>query len=104
MELLWLIFDMVGTIAFAVSGTLVGKSIITGIPVKIDDTAANSYIRYSNIEDVSFFVTNVIEKKEKEEVETVLFKERSYGIFENKATDENIFKRFEKTLRCSKHP
>ncbi len=36
------------------SGTLVGKSIITGIPVKIDDTAANSYIRYSNIEDVSF--------------------------------------------------
>ena len=52
--------------------------------------------KIANIEDVSFFVTNVIEKKEKEEVETVLFKERSYGIFENKATDENIFKRFEK--------
>jgi diguanylate cyclase (GGDEF)-like protein len=36
------------------SGTLVGKSIITGIPVKIDDTAASSYVRYSNMEDVSF--------------------------------------------------
>ena len=52
--------------------------------------------KIANIEDVSFFVTNVIEKKEKEEVETVFFKERSYGILENKATDENIFKRFEK--------
>lgn len=36
------------------SGTLVGKCIITGIPVKIDDTSANSYVRYSNMEDVSF--------------------------------------------------
>ena len=52
--------------------------------------------KIANIEDVSFFVTNVIEKKEKQEIETILFKERSYGIFENKATDENIFKRFEK--------
>ena len=52
--------------------------------------------KIANIEDVSFFVTNVIEKKEKEEIETILFKERSYGIFENKAKDENIFKRFEK--------
>ena len=52
--------------------------------------------KIANIDDVSFFVTNVIEKKEKEEIETILFKERSYGIFENKAKDENIFKRFEK--------
>ena len=52
--------------------------------------------KIDNIDDVSFFVTNVIEKKEKEEIETILFKERSYGIFENKAKDENIFKRFEK--------
>ena len=59
--------------------------------------------KIANIEDVSFFVTNVIEKKEKEEVETVLFKERSYGIFENKATDENIFKRFEKIREIIKN-
>jgi len=36
------------------SGTLVGKSIITGIPVKIDDTSANNYVRFSNKEDVNF--------------------------------------------------
>ncbi len=36
------------------NGTLVGKSIITGIPVKIDDTSADQYKRYSKAEDVSF--------------------------------------------------
>lgn len=36
------------------SGTLVGKSIITGVPVKIDDVSANEYIRFSKVEDVSF--------------------------------------------------
>ncbi len=37
-----------------VNGTLVGKSISTGIPVKIDDTSAADYKRFSKIEDVSF--------------------------------------------------
>ena len=36
------------------NGTLVGKSIISGIPVKIDDTSAGGYKRYSRSEDVSF--------------------------------------------------
>ena len=36
------------------NGTLVGKSIVTGIPVKIDDTSAGSYKRFSRSEDVSF--------------------------------------------------
>jgi diguanylate cyclase (GGDEF)-like protein len=36
------------------NGTLVGKSIITGIPVKIDDTSSEQYKRYSKAEDVSF--------------------------------------------------
>jgi diguanylate cyclase (GGDEF)-like protein len=36
------------------SGTLVGKSIVTGMPVKIDDTSTGNYLRYSKIEDVSF--------------------------------------------------
>ncbi len=36
------------------NGTLVGKSIITGIPVKIDDTSGDQYTRYSKAEDVSF--------------------------------------------------
>jgi diguanylate cyclase (GGDEF)-like protein len=37
-----------------INGTLVGKSIITGIPVKIDDTSGGQYKRYSRAEDVSF--------------------------------------------------
>ncbi len=36
------------------NGTLVGKSIITGIPVKIDDTSVSDYKRFSRAEDVSF--------------------------------------------------
>lgn len=36
------------------NGTLVGKSIVSGIPVKIDDTSAGNYKRYSRAEDVSF--------------------------------------------------
>jgi diguanylate cyclase (GGDEF)-like protein len=35
-------------------GTLVGKSIVTGMPVKIDDTSANGYKRFSKVESVSF--------------------------------------------------
>ncbi len=36
------------------SGTLVGKAILSGIPVKIDDTSAQEYKRFSKNEDVSF--------------------------------------------------
>lgn len=35
------------------NNTLVGKSISTGVPIKIDDTSASKYIRYANVEDVS---------------------------------------------------
>lgn len=37
-----------------INGTLVGKSIVTGIPVKIDDTSSGNYKRFSRAEDVSF--------------------------------------------------
>jgi len=36
------------------SGTLVGKAILSGIPVKIDDTAKDSYKRFSKSEDLTF--------------------------------------------------
>ncbi len=36
------------------TGTLVGKSIVTGIPIKIDDTSTGEYKRFSKIESVSF--------------------------------------------------
>jgi diguanylate cyclase (GGDEF)-like protein len=35
-------------------GTLTGKSIRTGLPVKIDDTSVGNYVRYSRAEDLSF--------------------------------------------------
>jgi len=36
------------------TGTLVGKSIVTGMPVKIDDTSTDEYKRFSKAESVSF--------------------------------------------------
>lgn len=36
------------------NGTLVGKAIVSGIPVKIDDTGADKYLRFSKVEDLSF--------------------------------------------------
>lgn len=36
------------------SGTLVGKAILTSLPVKIDDTSADGYKRYSKSEDLTF--------------------------------------------------
>lgn len=36
------------------NGTLTGKAIISGIPVKIDDTGADKYVRFSKVEDLSF--------------------------------------------------
>ncbi len=35
-------------------GTLVGKSIVTGMPVKIDDTSSGEYVRFAKVESVSF--------------------------------------------------
>ena len=43
----------------------------------------------------SFFVTNVIEKRGKKKKNLYILK-RSYGIFENKAKDEKIFKNLKK--------
>ena len=37
-----------------IRGTLVGKSIRTGLPVKIDDTSAGKFTRFSKKEDLSF--------------------------------------------------
>lgn len=57
----------------------------------------------ANVEDIGFFVTNVIEKKESEKKEEPMYVERSYGIFENKAKDEMIFKKFEKIREIIKN-
>ncbi|XPV69798.1 MAG: DUF721 domain-containing protein [Halarcobacter sp.] len=49
----------------------------------------------ANIEDLKFFVTNQIEKKQESKTEESFYKERSYGIFENPISDEKLHKRFE---------
>jgi len=43
-----------GGLDVELSGTLVGKAIKTGIPIKIDDTSLAQYVRFSKVEDVSF--------------------------------------------------
>lgn len=50
----------------------------------------------ANVDDIQFFVTNKMEKKEEVIEQIPHFKERSYGIFENQAKDEKIYKTFEK--------
>ena len=42
------------TLEIELKGTVVGKSIKTGLPVKIDDTSSGKYLRYSKSEDHSF--------------------------------------------------
>ncbi|WP_419769550.1 MAG: DUF721 domain-containing protein [Candidatus Marinarcus sp.] len=49
----------------------------------------------ANIEDIRFFVTNVIEKKEEAPQEKAFFDERSYGIFENKIQDKKLHQKME---------
>ena len=59
--------------------------------------------KIANVEDIGFFVTNVIEKKESVKEAEPMYVERSYGIFENKAKDEMIFKKFEKIREIIKN-
>ncbi|MDY3199643.1 MAG: DciA family protein [Arcobacter sp.] len=70
---------------------------------KADIKSLLKNFKIANVEDIGFFVTNVIEKKEIIEEEKPLYKERSYGIFENKAKDEKIFKKFEKIREIIKN-
>ena len=49
----------------------------------------------ANVEDIRFFVTNKLEKREIEKVEEPSFSERSYGIFENKVEDIKLHNKFE---------
>ena len=63
---------------------------------KADIKSLLKNFKIANVEDIGFFITNVIEKKEEPKEPTPLYIERSYGIFENKAKDEYIFRKFEK--------
>jgi len=50
---------------------------------------------FDNVNEIAFFVTNKIERKNKEIKKEALFKERSNGRFINRAKDETIYKKFE---------
>ena len=48
-----------------------------------------------DVQDIKFFVTNVIEKKEIINNKPDLYKERSHGIFDNKIQNPNLSKKLE---------
>jgi len=65
---------------------------------KRDILALLKISNFKNITKISFFVSNSVEQskkisKEKQNAEK--YEERAYGIFENKAKDEKLFKKFE---------
>ncbi len=70
---------------------------------KADIKSLLKNFKIANVEDIGFFVTNIIEKKEDKEEEKPLYIERSYGIFENRAKDEKIFRKFEKIREIIKN-
>ncbi len=63
---------------------------------KADIKSLLKNFKIANVEDIGFFITNVIERKEEPPKPTPLYIERSYGIFENRAKNEYLFKKFEK--------
>lgn len=66
-----------------ISGTLVGKSIVTGIPVKIDDTSSGEYKRFSKIEDVSFDGSFL--------AIPLVYQEQNYGVLCFESLKKNVF-------------
>ncbi|PUE63940.1 DUF721 domain-containing protein [Arcobacter caeni] len=70
---------------------------------KADIKSLLKNFKIANVEDIGFFITNVIEKKEKENAPISLYKERSFGIFDNKAKDEYLFRKFEKIREIIKN-
>ena len=70
---------------------------------KADIKSLLKNFKIANVEDIGFFITNVIEKKEEEKEPFLLYTERSYGIFENRAKNEYIFKKFEKIREIIKN-
>ncbi|WP_228711111.1 hypothetical protein [Halarcobacter anaerophilus] len=67
----------------------------------INDLLKKSNI--ANIDEIRFFVTNKIEKKEKPYETPSSYQERSYGIFENSIKDENLHEKFEEIRQIIKN-
>jgi diguanylate cyclase (GGDEF)-like protein len=65
------------------NGTLVGKSIVTGMPVKIDDTSVNEYVRFSKMEDVSFDGSFI--------AIPLIYNNQNYGVFCFESLKKNAY-------------
>jgi diguanylate cyclase (GGDEF)-like protein len=65
------------------NGTLVGKSIVTGMPVKIDDTSMNEYVRFSKMEDVSFDGSFI--------AIPLIYNNQNYGVFCFESLKKNAY-------------
>jgi diguanylate cyclase (GGDEF)-like protein len=65
------------------NNTLVGKAILSGLPVKIDDTSESEYVRYSKSEDVnfegSFFAVPLV------------FDKQNYGVLCMESLKKNVY-------------
>ena len=70
---------------------------------KADIKSLLKNFKIANVEDIGFFITNVIEKKESPKEPSPLYIERAYGIFENRAKNEQIFRKFEKIREIIKN-
>lgn len=70
---------------------------------KADIKSLLKNFKIANVEEIAFFVTNVVEKKEVVTEPKPLYIERSYGIFENLAKDEKIFNKFENIRKIIKN-
>ncbi len=57
----------------------------------------------ANVNDVKFFVTNVIEKKEVINEQKDFYQERAHGIFENFCKDEELRNKFEEIRKIIKN-
>ncbi len=65
------------------NGTLVGKSIVTGMPVKIDDTSASTFKRFSKVEDVSFDGSFI--------AVPLIYNEQNYGVLCFESLKKNAY-------------
>ncbi len=57
----------------------------------------------ANIDDIKFFVTNIIEKKELSKEGKEYYDERSFGIFENNITNKELHEKVEQIRKIIKN-
>ncbi len=65
------------------NGTLVGKSIVTGSTVKIDDTSAGEFVRFSKVESVSFDGSFM--------AIPLIYHEQNYGVLCFESLKKNVY-------------